>query len=129
MTFLFLGACSDSDSVAPSPPPPPPPPPPPVGMAVVTPGINPAFDTVDEIATSDAADGAYAANADATYNAARESVTFPDGAVPSGGSYVRVTGDATIGGVTSSYTVYTYVASNTTDVAATEFRIEADASS
>ena len=47
-------------------------------------------------------------------------MTFPDGAVPSGGSYVRVTGDATIGGVTSSYTVYTYVASNTTDVAATE---------
>jgi mono/diheme cytochrome c family protein len=116
-TLVLLSACHDSSTPAESPQPPPPPPP---TSASVTPGVNPAFDSVTEVASSNSAGGTYTADSDVNYDSATETVTLVAGAVPADGHYVRIIGTATIGGVTSSYTIYTFVGSNTAAVAANE---------
>jgi hypothetical protein len=88
--------------------------------AAIIPGVNTAFDSITEVATSATANGTYDAVSDFTYDAATETITLGAGSVPSGGLFVRITGDATLGGVTSSYTLYTFVASNDDIVAANE---------
>jgi hypothetical protein len=92
---------------------------PPPGAGII-PGVNTAFDSITEVATSATASGAYDAVSDFSYDAATESITLTAGSVPFGGLYVRITGDATLGGVTSSYTVYTFIPSNADTVAANE---------
>ena len=88
--------------------------------AGIIPGVNTAFDSITEVATSVTASGTYDAVSDYSYDAVTETVTLTAGSVPFGGFYVRITGDATLGGITSSYTVYTFVASNADSVAANE---------
>jgi hypothetical protein len=88
--------------------------------AEITPGVNTAFDSITEVATSATASGAYDPVSGSTYDAATETITLVAGSVPFGGLFVSITGDATLGGVTSSYTVYTFVASNADSVAANE---------
>ncbi len=113
---LLISGCHGSSSPSVAPPPPPPPP----GSAEITPGVNPALDSITEVATSATASGTYDAVSDSTYDAATETITLAAGSMPSGGLFVRITGDASLGGVTSSYTVYTFVASNDDSVAANE---------
>ncbi len=115
---LLISACGGSSSSSGNPPPPPPPPPP--SSADILPGINPAFDAITEVATSATAGGDYVVVSDSTYDAATETITLAGDSVPAGGTFVRITGDATIGGETLSYTVYTFVATNTDSVAAHE---------
>ena len=112
---LLLTACHDSDENVNDPPPPPPP-----TSATVIPGVNPAFESVSEIASSSDAGGTYDAEPDATYDSATETVTLVAGSVPAGGLYIRVTGSATVGGTLTSYSVYSFVDSNTSNVAANE---------
>lgn len=112
---LFVTGCGSSDDAVP-----PPPAGPPTSAALVVPGVNPGFDTVTEIASSDAAGGDYTAITDFQYDAATETVTLPEDGIPAGGLYIRITGDATVGNVTDSYTVYTFVGSNSDRVAANE---------
>jgi mono/diheme cytochrome c family protein len=88
--------------------------------AEIIPGVNTAFDSITEVATSATASGAYDPVSDSAYDAGTETITLAAGSVPFGGLFVRITGDATLGGVTSSYTVYTFVASNADSVAANE---------
>jgi hypothetical protein len=88
--------------------------------AGIIPGVNTAFDSITEVAASAAASGTYNAVSGSTYDAATETITLAAGSVPFGGLYVRITGDATLGGVMSSYTVYTFVESNADSVAANE---------
>jgi len=96
------------------------PPPAPPSSAEIIPGVNPAFDSITEVATSVTAGGLYVAVSDSTYDAATETITLAAGSVPQGGVFVSITGDATLGGVTSSFTVYTFVAHNLVRVAANE---------
>jgi len=88
--------------------------------AEVIPGVNTALDSITEVATSATASGTYDAVSDSTYDVTTETITLAAGSVPFGGLFVRITGNATLGGVTSSYTVYTFVASNNDRVAANE---------
>jgi mono/diheme cytochrome c family protein len=117
---MLLTSCDYSDDSNVTSPPPPDPPPPLPSSATLVPGINPAFDSVTETATSDSASGPYTAVSDATFDAATETITLAAGSVPAAGLYIRITGAATIGGVTSSYTVYSFVAGNDTNAAANE---------
>jgi hypothetical protein len=68
--------------------------------------VNPAFDSVTEVATSATAGGDYTplTEEDFSYDGASESITLNNGIVSAGGNYVRITGTATVAGVTSSYT-------------------------
>jgi len=88
--------------------------------AEILPAINPAFDSISEVANSTTADGPYSAVSDFSYEAATETITLAVDSVPQGGGFISVTGNATIGGATHSYTVYTFVATNTDRVAANE---------
>jgi mono/diheme cytochrome c family protein len=88
--------------------------------AEVIPGVNNAFDSITAVAASLTASGTYDAMSDVSYDAVTETITLAAGSIPFGGLFVSITGDATLGGVTSSYTVYTFVASNNDSVAANE---------
>ena len=88
--------------------------------AEVIPGVNNAFDSITGVAASLTASGTYDAMSDFSYDAVTETITLAAGAIPFGGLFVSITGDATLGGVTSSYTVFTFVASNEDSVAANE---------
>ncbi|MDH3417431.1 MAG: Ig-like domain-containing protein [Gammaproteobacteria bacterium] len=88
--------------------------------AEIIPGVNNAFDSITAVAASPTASGTYDAMSDFSYDAVTETITLAAGSIPFGGLFVSVTGDATLGGVTSSYTVYTFVASNDDSVAANE---------
>jgi mono/diheme cytochrome c family protein len=113
--MILLTGCHDSDNGAS-----PTPVPTPAGSAQIAPSVNPVFDSVEEVATSESAAGPYSENPDATYDTMTNTVSLADGVVPAGGLYVRVTGPATITGETSSYTVYTFVVSNTAEISANE---------
>ena len=113
---IMLAGCDNQDDSLP----PPPQMPPSLGSALITPGVNPAFDTITEVALSESAGSNYTAIAGVEYDAATETIALAEGAVPDGGAYVRITGQATVGGVSAPYTLYTYVASNTDNTAANE---------
>jgi hypothetical protein len=69
------------------------------GAAVnITAGVNPAFDSVTEVATSDTAGGDYTplTAEDYSYDGASESISLNNGIVSAGGDYVRITGTATV---------------------------------
>jgi len=92
------------------------------GTTAVIPGVNPAFDSIDEVALSPDPGGPYddvlEVDTDYTYDPATESIT-PNGSVGAG-QYVSITGMATVTGVTSSYTIYTYISGRGDEVAANE---------
>ncbi len=106
LTIVTLAGCSDSDSDP--------------DTASIVPGINPAFDTITEVASSAAASGTYSAIASTEYSYQDEVITLTEGTVSSGGLYLKITGDATLDGNQSSYTVYTFAANNASSVAANE---------
>lgn len=85
----------------------------------ITPAVNPAFDAVDTMAYSLDASGPYENDVTFTYDAAAETITTTD-ELGGGGVYVRVSGEATVGGVSSPYQVYTFIASPGDNVSATE---------
>ena len=94
-----------------------------VSTTAIFPAINPAFDSVDEVAVSPDPGGPYDnvlnPDTDYTYDPETESIKST-GTVDSGGEYVRITGLATVTGTQSSYTVYTYIARRGDQVAANE---------
>ena len=96
--------------------------------AAVVPGINPAFDSITQVAVSTDPGGAYddvlVEDTDYTYDLATEVITIT-GSVATGGSYARITGLATVTGTQSSYKVYTYVAGAGDEVAANELTSQA----
>jgi mono/diheme cytochrome c family protein len=110
-SLLALSGCSDSNNIAAA------------GGAAIVPGINPAFDTITEVAVSPDPGGPYndvlVEDTDYTYDPGTESITSTSDVDP-GGVYVRITGLATVTGTQSSYTVYTYISSNGIQVAANE---------
>jgi cytochrome c5 len=108
-SFLALYGCSDSDNFA-------------GGATTVYPAVNPALDDVTEVATSTSADGPYADVLPATdysYDSATGSIST-SAAVASGGEYVRITGPATVTGIQSNYTLYTFIERSGDAVAANE---------
>ncbi|UCC55832.1 MAG: CHRD domain-containing protein [Gammaproteobacteria bacterium] len=74
----------------------------------ILPAINPAFDSIDEVAVSSDPGGPYDSVLKYTYDPETETITSNIRADSEGG-YVRITGMATVTGRQSSYTVYTYI--------------------
>ena len=98
-------------------------PPPATPATTILPAINPPFDEITEVAVSPDPGGPFddvlEPDTDYTYDPATESITSTSSVDP-GGEYVRITGLATVTGTQSSYTVYTYIASEGDQVAANE---------
>ena len=119
--LLFMTGCGNGGSSSePSVAEPSTPAPPEVPVTTtITPAINPAFDTVDTVAYSLDSSGPYDNDVTFTYDASAETITTTD-ELGGGGVYVRVSGDATIGGASGQYQVYTFVASRGDAVSATE---------
>jgi len=93
-------------------------------QAEIIPAVNPAFDTVDLVATSESAGGDYSTEltvaTDYTYDVGTEVIQLKVGAITEGGLYLKITGKATVDGIQDDYTVYTFAASNSSKVAANE---------
>jgi len=108
-SLVVLSGCSDSDNFV-------------GGATTVFPAVNPALDDITEVATSSAPGGPYddvLPPADYSYDSADGSISTST-TVASGGEYVRITGPATVTGIQSSYTVYTFIARSGVSVAANE---------
>jgi len=110
--LLLLVGCSSSSDDDPDP------------QAQIIPGVNPAFDTVELVATSDSAGGDYSTVltevTDYSYDATTETITLKVGAITGNGLYLKISGKATVDGIQEDYTVYTFAGSNDSKVAANE---------
>ncbi len=110
MLVLLAGCSSSSDDPDP--------------QAQITPAVNPAFDSIDLVATSDSAGGDYSTkltkDTDYSYDEGSEKIQLKVGAITGSGLYLKITGKATLDGIQDEYTVYTFVASNDSKVAANE---------
>ena len=93
-----------------------------VDQATIIPAVNPKFDTVTTVAKSDTADGTYTdlAAADFTYDVTTETITLAEGQVGANGNFFRITGTATAHHDPETFTVYTFVSDNDTDISANE---------
>ncbi len=93
------------------------------GAAIIFPAVNPAFDSITEVALSPEPGSPYdeilVPEREYTYDPDTESITAKGGVEP-GGEYVRITGLATVSGTQNSYTLYTFIARTGDRVAANE---------
>ena len=107
LTLGFLSGCSSDDDDDPK-------------QASVIPAINPAFNDVTAITMSATVDGTYEATTSFTYDSTTEKITFSEGAIPSGGVFVKITGPVTNHGMTMDHTVMTFISSNSDNMPAHE---------
>ena len=93
------------------------------GAGIMFPAVNPAFDSITEVALSPEPGGPYdeilKPGREYTFDPDTESITVKGGVEP-GGEYARITGLATVSGTQDSYIIYTFMARTGDRVAANE---------